>query len=86
MAVEARSRARQHGTLITRRDRAERSTYRRAGRLDEAARFWAEALGRPVDSGRPGSRDDYRMLSTPPDEPIVEIQRVDHESRDRRHV
>ncbi|HYC14282.1 MAG TPA: VOC family protein, partial [Stellaceae bacterium] len=49
--------------------------------VDEAARFWAEALGRPVDLGHPGSRGNYRMLATPPDEPIVEIQRVEHESR-----
>jgi Glyoxalase-like domain len=38
-------------------------------------------LGRPVDPGHPNSRGNYRMLETPPDEPIVEIQRVDHESR-----
>ena len=49
--------------------------------LDEAARFWGEALGRPVDLSHPGSRGNYRMLETPPDEPIVQIQRVDHESR-----
>jgi hypothetical protein len=49
--------------------------------VDEAARFWAEALGRPVDLLHPGSRDNYRMLETPPDEPIVQIQRVQHESR-----
>ena len=49
--------------------------------LDDAARFWAEALGRPVDPGHPGTRGNYRMLATPSDEPIVQIQRVDHESR-----
>jgi len=49
--------------------------------LEGAARFWGEALGRPVDSSHPSSRGNYRMLETPPDEPIVEIQRVDHESR-----
>lgn len=49
--------------------------------MDEAARFWGEALGRPVDMDHRGSRGDYRMLETPPDEPIVQIQRVDHESR-----
>ena len=49
--------------------------------VDEAARFWGEALGRPVDPSHPGSRGNYRMLETPPDEPIVQIQRVDHESR-----
>ena len=49
--------------------------------IDAAARFWAAALGRPVDPAHPGSRGNYRMLETPPDEPIVQIQRVDHESR-----
>lgn len=49
--------------------------------VDEAARFWADALGRPVDFDNPGTRGDYRMLETPPDEPIVQIQRVAHASR-----
>lgn len=49
--------------------------------VDEAARFWGEALGRLVDHDHPGSRGSYRMLETPPDEPLVQIQRVDHESR-----
>jgi len=49
--------------------------------VDEAARFWGEALGRPVDFQHPGTRGNYRMLETPPDEPIVQIQRVEHESR-----
>lgn len=40
-----------------------------------------EALGRPVDLKHSGSRGNYRMLETPPDEPIVQIQRVEHESR-----
>ncbi len=46
----------------------------RTSDLDGATRFWGEALGRPVDPGHPGSRGNYRMLHTPPDEPIVEIQ------------
>jgi predicted enzyme related to lactoylglutathione lyase len=49
--------------------------------LSQAARFWAEALGRPVDLQHPGTRGNYCMLETPPDEPIVQIQRVEHESR-----
>ena len=49
--------------------------------IDTAARFWAEALGRRVDPNHPGSRGNYRMLETPPDELSVQIQRVDHESR-----
>lgn len=49
--------------------------------VDKAASFWADALGRPVDLDHPGSRDNYRMLDTPPGEPIVQIQRVSHGSR-----
>lgn len=49
--------------------------------VDGAARFWAEALGRQLDPEHPSSRGNYRMLQTPPDEPIVEIQRVEHDSR-----
>jgi catechol 2,3-dioxygenase-like lactoylglutathione lyase family enzyme len=53
----------------------------RTSDLDKAARFWADALGRPVDRDHPGTRDNYVMLETPPDEPIVQIQSVEHESR-----
>jgi len=53
----------------------------RTSNVDEAAGFWGEALGRAVDPRHPGSRGNYRMLETPPDEPIVQIQRVEHESR-----
>jgi predicted enzyme related to lactoylglutathione lyase len=49
--------------------------------VDQAAAFWAAALGRPIDRGHPGTRGNYCMLETPPDEPIVQVQRVDHESR-----
>jgi catechol 2,3-dioxygenase-like lactoylglutathione lyase family enzyme len=49
--------------------------------IDAAARFWAEALGRPIDPDHPGTRGNYVMLETPPDEISVQIQRVDHESR-----
>src|SRR5215475_4395678 len=53
----------------------------RSSDVEQAARFWAEALGRPVDLGHAGSRGNYRMLETQPDEPIVQIQRVEHDSR-----
>ena len=49
--------------------------------VEEAAGFWAGALGRRIDRNHPGTRGNYIMLETPPDEPIVQIQRVDHESR-----
>lgn len=49
--------------------------------IDAAADFWARALGRAVDPEHEGSRGNYRMLETPPDEPIAQLQRVEHESR-----
>jgi predicted enzyme related to lactoylglutathione lyase len=49
--------------------------------IGAAARFWAEALGRAVDPDHPGTRGDYVMLETPPDEISVQLQRVGHESR-----
>lgn len=49
--------------------------------INNAASFWAGALGRAVDPDHPGTRGDYVMLETLPDEPIVQIQRVDHQSR-----
>ena len=53
----------------------------RTSDVDQAANFWAEALGRPVDPDHPGTRGNYRMLDTPAGEPIVQLQRVTHESR-----
>ena len=49
--------------------------------IQEAARFWAEALGRPINPGHPGTRGDYVMLEDRRDEFSIQIQRVDHESR-----
>lgn len=49
--------------------------------IDGAARFWSEALGRAIDPDHPGTRGNYRMLETPAGEPIVQLQRVEHESR-----
>jgi predicted enzyme related to lactoylglutathione lyase len=49
--------------------------------IEEAAAFWSRALGRALDTAHPGTGGDYYMLETPPDEPIVQIQGVDHESR-----
>jgi predicted enzyme related to lactoylglutathione lyase len=49
--------------------------------IDEAAAFWSAALGRAIDRDHPGTRGNYRMLETPPDEVIVQLQRVEHESR-----
>ena len=49
--------------------------------IEAAARFWAEALGRPVDPDHPGTRGNYVMLENRPDEISIQIQRVEHESR-----
>jgi hypothetical protein len=49
--------------------------------IGAAAQFWAEALGRRIDSDHPGTRGNYVMLETPQDEISVQIQRVEHESR-----
>lgn len=49
--------------------------------IHAAASFWAAALGRAVDHEHPGTRGPYVMLTTPPDEPLVQLQRVEHESR-----
>lgn len=49
--------------------------------IDAAARFWAEALGRPVNPDHPGTRGDYVMLEDRAGEISIQIQRVDHESR-----
>ena len=53
----------------------------RTADLEAAARFWAQALGRELDRAHPGTRGSYVMLTTPPDEPLVQLQRVSHESR-----
>jgi len=34
-----------------------------------------------VDMDHPGSRDNYRQLATPADQPMIQLQRVEHESR-----
>lgn len=46
-----------------------------------AAKFWAEALGRPINPDHPGTRGDYVMLEDRPNEISIQVQRVDHESR-----
>ncbi|HEX5960618.1 MAG TPA: VOC family protein, partial [Rhodanobacteraceae bacterium] len=49
--------------------------------LGEAARFWSAALGRPVRRDADPAQDKYVGLAMRDGEPIVEVQRVDHESR-----
>ena len=50
--------------------------------LAEAARFWAAALGRPLKKRVDDTAgDNYLPLETRDDEPVIEVQKVDHESR-----
>jgi predicted enzyme related to lactoylglutathione lyase len=48
--------------------------------LDEAARFWSAALGRAI---QPAEADEplYRQLDGGPAEPLLLLQKVEHESR-----
>jgi hypothetical protein len=48
--------------------------------LDSATRFWSAALGRPVVPPAPDA-GNYRELTADPDEPMVLVQKVDHDSR-----
>jgi predicted enzyme related to lactoylglutathione lyase len=50
--------------------------------LNQAARFWSEALGyslKPAESVEDGVH--YRVFDTAPDEAHIEIQQVEHPSR-----
>lgn len=48
--------------------------------IDRAAAFWSAALGRPVKTPVDGF-ESYRELETRVDEPMLLLQKVDHESR-----
>jgi predicted enzyme related to lactoylglutathione lyase len=50
-------------------------------RLDEAARFWAEALGLAIVNPDELGEGKYAVLSNGPGGLHVEVQRVAHESR-----
>lgn len=47
----------------------------------EAARFWSAALGRPLREGVDTGQEKYAPLVTADDEPVIEVQKVKHESR-----
>jgi hypothetical protein len=49
--------------------------------LTDAARFWSQALGRSIKPGADLLHDKYFGLVMHADEPIVEVQKVDHDSR-----
>lgn len=49
--------------------------------LEGAARFWSQALGRPIKPMPQGGLSNYIGLDGPPAEPVAEVQKVAHESR-----
>ena len=49
--------------------------------LEAAAKFWSQAIGRPIKSVDEDGEDRYAELETHDDEPLVLIQKVTHESR-----
>ena len=49
--------------------------------LEAAARFWSAALGRPIRPGTDPAHDRYVPLDTNDDEPVIELQKVEHDSR-----
>lgn len=52
-----------------------------ASDLDDAAKFWSAALGRPVNLEKSGNLEKYRALDTPSGQIKCEVQRVEHPSR-----
>ncbi len=48
--------------------------------IDAAAAFWSQAYGKPVVPPTPDS-GNYRELATRDDEPLILLQKVEHESR-----
>lgn len=49
--------------------------------LEPAIRFWSAALGKPVAEPDPEDQGRYARLHAESDEPMVLLQKVDHESR-----
>jgi predicted enzyme related to lactoylglutathione lyase len=49
--------------------------------LDQAARFWSQALGYSLKKSSSAEDSLYRNLDTPPDDLHIEVQKVEHPSR-----
>jgi predicted enzyme related to lactoylglutathione lyase len=49
--------------------------------LDQAARFWSEALGYSLKQSATAEDTGYRLFDTPSDDLHIEVQRVEHPSR-----
>ena len=46
-----------------------------------AADFWSKALGAPIAQDGQLEQGKYAKLEFPADQPVVEVQKVDHDSR-----
>jgi predicted enzyme related to lactoylglutathione lyase len=49
--------------------------------LDQAARFWSQALGYSLKQSSSAEDTGYRLLDTPSDDLHIEVQKVEHPSR-----
>jgi predicted enzyme related to lactoylglutathione lyase len=49
--------------------------------LDQAAKFWSQALGRAVVPVDDEDMENYRVLDVRRSEPLLLVQKVDHASR-----
>jgi predicted enzyme related to lactoylglutathione lyase len=49
--------------------------------LRPAAEFWSKALGAPIAQDGQLEQGLYAKLEFPSDQPVVEVQKVDHDSR-----
>ena len=49
--------------------------------LERAAEFWSRALGRPIQPDANPGGSNYIGLVTHDDEPVIEVQKVTHDSR-----
>ncbi|HEY0476487.1 MAG TPA: VOC family protein [Kofleriaceae bacterium] len=52
----------------------------KVGDVDAAAEFWSKALDRKIQPPDPGDAN-YRQLASSDDEPVLLIQKVEHDSR-----
>ena len=53
----------------------------RTDELDQAARFWSQALGYSLKPSSSAEDTGYRLLDTPADDLHIEVQKVQHPSR-----
>ncbi len=49
--------------------------------IDEAAKFWSQALGLKSELDPDSDESRYRRLVTGPGDMVMEVQKVDHDSR-----